>query len=131
VRYYYLHESEVNFKRTDAKYVRKLREWIRLFDRSQLLILSYNELRSDPSKLQWRIEQFLGTKFRGTLATANDSGGASKLKKDQVPQGAIDILSPLFHDANEELYDFLDQVPGPPMEQRPFLRFDDRVTSKE
>ena len=72
--------------------------------------------------MQGRIEQFLGTKFYGSLAKLNESGGDSKVK--ELPESAIRVLEPLLRDLNEELYDFLRDNPGPVMEQRPFPRFD-------
>lgn len=107
---------------TVYRYVEHLKAWTTLFDRSQLLILSYDELYKKPSKVQGRIEQFLGTKFYGSLAKLNESGGDSKVK--ELPESAIRVLEPLLRDLNEELYDFLRDNPGPVMEQRPFPRFD-------
>jgi hypothetical protein len=105
------------------RYVEHLKAWTALFDRSQLLVLSYDELRKDPSKVQGRIEQFLGTKFFGALAKLKESGGVSKVK--ELPESAIRVLEPLLRDLNEELYDFLRDNPGPVMEQRPFPRFNE------
>eukprot|EP00804_Cyclotella_cryptica_P002094 CCRYP_006514-RA/>CCRYP_006514-RA protein AED:0.02 eAED:0.02 QI:275/1/1/1/1/1/3/82/699 len=104
-----------------SRYVEHLKNWVRLFDRSHLLVLSYDELLNNPSKVQWRIEKFLGTKFDGALAKTNQSGSASKVK--EIPHSAIQVLEPVFHDLNEELYKFLNNTPGPPMEQSPFPRF--------
>eukprot|EP00804_Cyclotella_cryptica_P014243 CCRYP_005648-RB/>CCRYP_005648-RB protein AED:0.02 eAED:0.02 QI:624/1/1/1/0/0.5/2/64/538 len=109
---------------TVYRYVEHLKAWSSLFDRSQLLVLSYDELRKDPAKVQWRIEHHLGTKFYGTLAKLNESGGHAKVK--EIPESAIQVLDPLIRHLNEELYEFLRNNPGPTMEQRPFPRFDGR-----
>ena len=108
-----------------SRYVEHLRKWVSLFDRKQLLVLSYDELRNDPSSVQKRVEEFLGKKFEGTLKKSNDSGGPAKVQ--EVPKGAVNVLYPVFHVLNLELYDFLSKNQGPPMEQYPFPHFDEHV----
>ena len=109
------------YRQADARYITKLKKWVDLVGRERILIMSYDELRRDPRKIQWRVQQFLGAKFTGELGISNDSGGASKLKK--IPKGAIKILDPHFRPYNEELYKWLNENPGPAMEERPFPRF--------
>ena len=41
----------------------------------------------------------------------------------EVPLHAKEVLGPLFKDKNEELYKFIQDNPGPPMEQNPFPQF--------
>lgn len=106
---------------TISRYVDHLKKWASLFDRKQILVLSYDELQNDPSKVQQRVEQFLGSKFDGTLARTNDSGSASKVK--EIPESAVKILQPVFQELNLELYDWLNKNPGPDMEQSPFPHF--------
>jgi hypothetical protein len=106
---------------TISRYVEHLQKWANLFDRKQILVLNYDELQTNPSKVQWRIEQFLESKFDGTLARTNDSSSSSKVK--EIPESAVKLLYPVFHDLNLELYEWLDKNPGPDMEQRPFPPF--------
>ena len=44
---------------TTGLYGQHLQTWTKLFKRNQILVLSYDEVRSNYKKLQWRIEQFL------------------------------------------------------------------------
>jgi len=102
-------------------YVDHLKKFASFLSREQLLVLSYDELKTNPQKAQWRIEQFLGREFPGELETLNTHENPNKLRV--VPPSARQVLEPLFEDKNEELYEFLDTNPGPWMEQRPFPRF--------
>jgi hypothetical protein len=101
---------------TEGKYVDHLKQWFQLFPRHQLLILSFDELRNDPKKVQWRLEKFLGKKL--------EIGELGKIAEIvNVPPRAKEILGPLFDPKNEELYEFLKSHKGPYMEQTPFPRF--------
>lgn len=102
-------------------YVDHLRNWIKYFNREQLLVLSFNELKEDPTRFEWRIQQFLGKKEFPSmeLEHANIRGN----NDHEVPLTAWQTLEEIFGPKNEELYQFLDENPGPWMEQRPFPRF--------
>eukprot|EP00568_Trieres_chinensis_P010561 CAMPEP_0183306906 /NCGR_PEP_ID=MMETSP0160_2-20130417/15290_1 /TAXON_ID=2839 ORGANISM="Odontella Sinensis, Strain Grunow 1884" /NCGR_SAMPLE_ID=MMETSP0160_2 /ASSEMBLY_ACC=CAM_ASM_000250 /LENGTH=295 /DNA_ID=CAMNT_0025470385 /DNA_START=212 /DNA_END=1099 /DNA_ORIENTATION=+ len=104
-------------------YVNHLRRWFELFDRRQILVLSYDELRRDPEKLQERIRCFLGRNIPGPFkrANANDSQFKIQSPSCKAKRALRDFFAPL----NEELYQILKSKPGPPMEQRPFPRFED------
>ncbi len=73
------------------------------------------------TKIQWRIEQFLGGKFNGKLPMSNTQSSSGKVKV--VSDNAREILDEYFEEKNEELYQFLEENPGPWMEQRPFPHF--------
>jgi hypothetical protein len=103
-------------------YVEHLKSWVKLFDRKQLLVLSYDELQSNPSKARWRINQFLGTKYKGGFNKSNTKENDSKIREASLR--ARQALKPLFHEKNEELYAFLRNHPGPRMEQKPFPHFE-------
>lgn len=106
-------------------YVDYLLEWTRLFDRHQILVLSYDELRKSPTKVQWRIEQFLGKRFARMLPKAN-AQNEGKVREDKDNEMAVvtGVLRPLYGRKNRELYSFLDDHPGQWMEQYPFPRFE-------
>lgn len=106
-------------------YAMHLKVWAKLFDRSQILVLNYDELRDDPSKVQWRIQQFIGRKFNRKLVTDDT------IMPEDIPTRAIEVLEPLFRESNNELYSFLKTSPGPPMEEKPFPPFQQRITPKE
>ncbi len=98
------------------KYADHLKWWFKLFDRSQLLILHYDEIKYDPPKAQWRIETFLSTSFSEDLHAS-----ATRVRK--VPRSAGQLVGPLYEEKNLELYELLESYPGLWMEQNPFPHF--------
>ena len=128
--------------RQDSFYAKHLIKWFELFDRQQILILSYDEVKADPDKVQWRIKQFLGLKnqFAGlndpssSTSTSTSTGSTSTLpKKNQrnsslkqsIPScKAQSTLADLFEPEHEKLYLLLEANSGPcSMEQHPFPKF--------
>jgi hypothetical protein len=118
--------------RPDSFYARHLTTWFDLFDRQQILILSYDEVKAEPQKVQWRIKQFLGLKNGNSRSSSTDNGTSTLQKKNQrnsslkqsVPScQAQSTLDDLFEPENEKLYLLLEANPGPPMEQHPFPKF--------
>ena len=106
-----------------GKYVDHLKRWVSFFSRNQLLVLSYDELKSNPAVSQWRIQQFLGGKFAGALQEANAKD--NERKKKTVPASVSQLLAPTFSRKNQDLYKFLDESPNRPwMEQYPFPHFE-------
>ena len=105
-----------------SRYADLLKRWFNLFDRKKILVLSYDELKDDPGKVQWRIRKFLGGTFPGELGHLNTKG--SMTTKEVSPK-AKEILGPIFSVKNEELYDLLVDNKGPWMEQSPFPHFKD------
>lgn len=104
---------------TTGLYAMLLKEWAKLFDRGQLLILNYDEIRDSPHRAQWRIQKFIGTDFALNLAEKDDA-----ISTEGISETAIKVLEPLFRKSNEELYDFLSHnSTGPWMEQSPFPHF--------
>ena len=104
-------------------YVDHLKEWVKWFDRKKLLILSYDEFHQDPSMVIHRIEKFLETNLTGSFPHTNSNDNPLKVK--EVSLHAKEVLEPLFKEKNEELYRFIEDHPGPPMEQNPFPRYKD------
>jgi hypothetical protein len=98
-----------------------LQEWFELFDRDQILVLSYDELQTMPSKLQERIQIFLGRTVPGNIYRANENESSQKVRLPS--HDAEKTLRSFFGPHNERLYQLLEATPGPPMEQRPFPRF--------
>ncbi len=98
-----------------------LRKWFELFDRNQILVLGYDELKDHPQQLQERIQTFLGRTFPGRLRRSNSNDSQYKI---QLPSyEANETLLATFAPLNENLYELLESNPGPSMEQRPFPRF--------
>ncbi len=102
-------------------YASHLQRWFELFERSQILVLSYFELCENPEKLQERIQNFLGRKIPGNLRREN---GNDYPQKVLVPsREARQSLESFMKPHNERLYQLLEARSGPPMEQTPFPRF--------
>ncbi|KAL3827154.1 hypothetical protein ACHAXA_006709 [Cyclostephanos tholiformis] len=102
-------------------YANHLQDWFRLFDRNQILVLSYDELCNNPKKLQQRVQGFIGRIVPGDLCHKNSSNSPIKV---QMPScEARQCLQSFMKPHNERLYQLLEAHIGPPMEQRPFPRF--------
>jgi len=102
-------------------YATHLHQWFELFDRNQILVLSYDELQQDPQQLQERIQTFLECVIPGALRRSNSNDHPSKVTAPS--EAAQSALLQVFQRHNENLYKLLEAYPGPPMEQRPFPRF--------
>jgi len=104
-------------------YMKSLTRWFELFDRNQILVLSYDEIKKDPEKVQWRLKNFLDLNDKipkQELPTSNQKN----LNKVHLPSClAQSILTKLYDNHNKELYHLLKNNPGPWMEQRPFPKF--------
>jgi Sulfotransferase domain len=108
-----------------GNYVFWLRRWSKLFDRqAQILVLSYDELWRDPATLLQRVHEFIALSPTVPLAltreNTNDQQASMPPCRDQRE------LARVFKQPNAQLYQFLETHPGPPMEQRPFPKFDRR-----
>lgn len=104
-----------------SMYAFHLRKWFALFDRRQILVLSYQELEDHPGSLQARVRAFLGKDIPGELKHANSNDNPQKLREPSPP--AKHALSKILDPLNDELYSLLESHPRPPMEQNPFPRF--------
>ena len=104
-------------------YATHLQRWFDLFSRrEQILVLSYDELRRNPRKLQDRIQNFLGRTIPGNLTRTNANESKHKIRSPS-PSARQLLVSVLEPDC-KRLYEMLEAHPGPPMEQRPFPRFE-------
>ena len=112
--------SDPDFPSTSF-YVDHIKRFALLFGRDKLLVLSYDEVKTDPKGALWRIKTFLGRDFPGDLGITNTHDNPNKLR--EVPSVARQMLEPIFEAKNQELYEFLDANPGPSVEQRPFPHF--------
>jgi len=102
-------------------YSHNLGEWTKYFNRNQILIVNYDEVRKSPEWAQHRIRKFLGSTFPGELPGSN-LNDPPKLK-DLMSCSAQTKLNMLFEATTVKLYNFLDQNPGQVMEQSPFPKF--------
>lgn len=106
-------------------YAPPLRRWLDLFDASQVLLLSYEEMVQDEKTFRWRVRSFLGmnstSDSSANIKSANVQHSEHKLYLP--PCHVQSTLSAAFRKANEELYDLLRRKTEPVMEQRPFPQF--------
>jgi Sulfotransferase domain len=102
-------------------YAIHLRKWFSLFDRKQILVLSFDELQHRPMNLEERIRSFLCYPIPDGLKRANSNDHEGKLTSPSEPTKSK--LQEVFAKHNEDLYQMLESNPGPPMEQKPFPRF--------
>lgn len=102
-------------------YAIHLKKWFDLFSRQQILVLTYAELRTNPQKLQERVQKFLGQTIPGNLPRSNTSD--SKHKVHVLSDEARQRVESFVHPHNERLYQLLESHPGPLMEQSPFPKF--------
>ena len=102
-------------------YAVHLQKWFDNFDRTQILVLSYDELCNNPRRLQDRIRSFLGRPVAGSLRRSNSNDSLHKvgMPSDDAKQALLLVLEP----HNERLYQLLKDYPGPTMEQTPFPHF--------
>ena len=104
-----------------GKYVDHLKKLSSFISRDRILVLSYDEVKTDPEKVQWRIEQFIGREIPGEIRKLNAHDSAKK--QTGVSEHARAAIGPVFKEKNQELYQFLSDKPGPWMEQHPFPPF--------
>ena len=108
-------------------YATHLSTWFKLFDRRQILVLSYDELQYHPENLQERIQTFLGCTVPGGLCRSNSNDSHDKVRFPSCK--AQETLLAVFAPINEKLYQLLESNPGPSMEQRPFPKFQEPFKS--
>jgi len=112
-------------------YSKHLKEWFRHFDRSQILILSYDEMQRDPKSARSRIQKFLGDAMLSPnvvnveLPKENVKNAPDKVRFPSCASHAK--LRDIFAPWNEELYQLLSEEEtlssGNPLEERPFPKF--------
>ena len=104
-------------KRNDlGEYVNHLKVWASLFGRRNILFLSQEEAETDPEALQWRVTEFLGLRHVHINLNVKKSDTNTNFASTRANQ----ILQLLFTNSNKELQNFLQNYPGPWMEQKPF-----------
>jgi hypothetical protein len=129
-------------------YALHLRCWLSVVDRSQILLLSYNELKRDPSSAMRRVVAFIdgpeavahGSKFATMVRRAEEQRNGNVLRAVNVrnpherwmddPEALrrrCDVARSLaagYEPHNRMLDALLAEGGGPPMEQWPFPRFE-------
>lgn len=115
-----------------SMYAKHLTKWFQVFDRKQILLLSYHELKNHPEKLQQRINEFLNMKIPGKLMQSNALD--SPLKVQSPSLASSQRLHVFFKPHNKKLEQLLALNPGPPMEKRQLMfhdfNSDDKAVSR-
>jgi len=106
-------------------YAHWIRRWFELFDRKYILVLSYDEVKANGDEAVRRLLHFLGLPEQkesiielerlNKLVTENNYWNISCTFQRKL----YNVFEPL----NQELYQLLEDNPGPDMETRPFPRF--------
>jgi hypothetical protein len=94
-----------------------------LFDRQQILLLSFHELRNDPDTLMNRVKLFLGLNYSESFSFRHDNSLSFPSKLRYPLCTDQDKLTNVFEPYLKELYELLIMTPGPPSEEYPFPRF--------
>ena len=113
-------------------YARWVKEWFLHFDRSQqILLLSYDELKTNPQRFVERLHAFLqqpppkeestgSSRNRAVVPPANSIHAKDQdMPSCELQKKWYDIFEPY----SQEFYKLLNASSGPPMEQSPFPPF--------
>jgi hypothetical protein len=130
----FLSGNETHPDRQYGLYANHLKKWFKYFDRkSQILLLSFDELNTDQPSFLHRINEFLNLpkKDQNDLSIGHWNKSpriieTNKTRSDKTRSAMCDTLlhlKELYNESVYELYDLLEKNPGPPMEQRPFPKF--------
>jgi Sulfotransferase domain len=106
-------------------YASLLKRWFAVFDRHQILVLSYDEIKANETAYLERIHNFLDVPITKPLKLGKENVSVHRHEATTKLCAFEKFLSATFFDQpNEELYQLLEDVPGPAMEQRPFPKFE-------
>ena len=120
-------ELKVGKMSTESFYGDVFEEWLQYFDRRQILVLSYDELKHNEQSFLNRVVSFLELKANQAMI----QGGTDRINamdgNEKVELPSCDVqekLSEAFSPSTKKFYKLMDSVKGkPPMEQNPFPRF--------
>jgi len=105
-------------------YANHLEQWIKYFSREQILVLTYDELQTNPELTQNRVRKFLGANETEFSAVIRESNARKSRQKVRVMSCATQTkIHNMFEAENYKLQKFLRENPGPLMEQFPFPSF--------
>lgn len=116
--------KDINGGSSRIHYKKWLNDWMTIIPRKNILVLSYDELKSDPDSYVRRVRKFLALPPHGKghqLGRANSKESSFKVL---IPPCSVqEILRKKTEQLNDELYKFLEDNECPEMEQRPFPKF--------
>ena len=105
-------------------YAHFLQEWFAAFRRSQILVLSYDEMVSDEGRMMQRVQSFLDLDPRANPGHMEEKNTKNnELKVRSIRCDVQERMDKVFDPLNDGLHRFLEENPGPEAEQRPFPAF--------
>ena len=109
-----------------SMYARQLKRWFQVFDRRQILLLSFDELKTNQTKFLQRLHDFLELPVSQPLTIPHKNQKGNKQETVMIPVSCDTQhkMSKVFQPFNADLYALLEQHPGPRSEQHPFPKFD-------
>ena len=114
--------------RPTGMYGDHFKQWFRYFDRKQILVLSYDELKQDEPSFLQRVVSFLDLGDGMKIIKSGTKPKNTKMSSSKIvlpPCDVQDHLSKVFLSSNDFFFKMMDAgETGPSMEQRPFPRFE-------
>jgi hypothetical protein len=102
-------------------YAHWLKPWFELFDRKQIWVVNYDDFRANQTDFLLRLHEFLELPIKGPLKAPRSN--SKHVKTPPLTCSVQKRLAKEFDQHNEELYKLLEEYPGPPVEKRPFTKF--------
>lgn len=102
-------------------YEHMLARWFTLFDRNQIFIASYDDLKADPEDFLERLHEFLDLPFTAGALKAPHAN-SKHVKTKPIPCSVQKLLADVYQEYNEDLYTLLHGNPGLGIE-KPFAGF--------
>ena len=96
-------------------------EWFDVFDRKQIYIASYDDLKENPAEFLLRIHEFLELPLTDPLETQELN--SVHIKMAPIPCALQQKLAAKFEGPNRDLYSLLEADRGPNVERRTFQKF--------
>ena len=112
----------------EGVYGEKIEQWFHHFDRKQILVLSYDELKENETSFLHRVLSFLGLYVDLAMIDSGTKHFNTHQSSSKVKLPSCDTqkkLAKMFKPSNDKLYQLIDDEKGeqPTEQQRPFPRF--------
>jgi len=102
-------------------YAHWLKRWFELFDRKQIWVVNYDDFKANQTDFLERLHEFLELPVKGPLNAPRSN--SKHVKTPPLTCSVQKMLAKEFEQHNKDLYKLLEDNPGPPMEKRPFTKF--------
>ena len=126
-----------NKKTLKGYYFKWFQRWFTLFDRKNILILAYDEIKRHPERAMRRVHEFLDIPLPPAVVAVDEADAGSNRDTNIAASGVItnhkqtdfpdcarqETILQWFQEDTDQFYKLLEEYPGPSMEQRPFPKF--------